>query len=325
MQLYGGKVAQLTIDQPWEPVEVIVEHGLFPNLQRLALRNMQRRLRDEFPGILQTFPRLNDLECIVSAWVAFAPDVFAAAAKNRTWTRLVFDFKYDRSTMICFDQAATIALANTEMTAFVWEPYSPFTWRNPENQLPTWTYSELESLAARFDPAVLNELVMPQAIQAEDRDRGYLLFLGRFPKLTRFSFGYPRQQLLRHDVWMDALDVRDRLGLEYTRDEKQQSSPELLIPMRDHPPREVHWQRSTVELAFTLSDTLFVANVLLSSLLFTDWNIMLATPGKIRRGEFLIPAQSVPTVWSPSLDVTTEAIGDLRFLRIGGLRAPATP
>jgi hypothetical protein len=276
----------------------------------LALLNMQRTLKDRFLHLLQSFPMLHNLECQANAWLRFVPADFATAAKNRTWTRLVFDFKSDRDDMICFNQAETLALANTEMTAFVWKPYTPFMWR--KDKLPAWTYSELELLAAQFDPTVLTELVMPQEIRAEDRDRGYLLFLVQFRKLTQFSFGYPREQLLRHDVWTECLDVRDRLNVKnYERDEKQPASP-----MRDHPPRNVHWQRSTLELAFTLADTLFVANVPLSSLSSDDWNIVLATPGKISRAEFLIPAQSVPTAWSPSLEVTTEAVGDLQILRI---------
>jgi hypothetical protein len=334
MQLYGPKITELTLIRPWEPILIIRENALFQNVRCLILQRMSRQTSyDPFPDILASFPRLHDLECGVYGFVAFDPSGFREdPIRRRVWTRLALDMGTDRVPAIAFSKTDTIAMANPQMTTFVWKPYVEMNWRKKEDVLPEWTYDELKALAARFDPEVLRELVTPQPVRAEDLSNAYLLFFHLFPKLTRFTFGYYHYQVLRHDVWMDAVDLRDRLGLKYRRDEKQQSSPELVIPMRDYPPREVHWQRSTVELAITLAETLLVANVLLTSLSSSDWNTVLTTPASrpgefltLRRGEFLIPARSAPTTWSPSFRVNMEAIGDLQFLRIEGLRAPATP
>jgi hypothetical protein len=325
MQLYGPKITELTLIRPWEPILIIRENALFPNVRRLILKRMSRQTSyDPFPDILASFPHLQDLECSVYGFVAFDPSSFREGPhRRRIWTRLAFDMGSDRVPMIAFSKADTIAMANPEMTTFVWEPYVDLNWRRQEDALSKWTYDELKSLASRFDPEVLRELVTPQAVQAEDLSRAYLMFFHQFPNLMRFTMGTQHDQVLRHDVWMDALDLRDRLGLKYRRDEKQQRSPELVIPMRDYPPRKVHWQRSTVELALTLAETLFVANVLLSSLSSSDWNMVLTTPASrpgeflaLLRGEFLIPSRSAPTTWSSSFNVAMEAIGELQFLRI---------
>lgn len=270
MKLFGTRVEHLVVERQWEVFSDLHEHKLFPKLERLTCKFMERNdTQGTVARMLATFPKLVDLELSALEFVSLEPDDFRndTHRASRRWKRVVMPLMWSPVNSDVFEFTPDVLLelfANKQLKTLVWDLLNPMFFVESTSDLGAgWTLEHLETLAERADGEMLKVWTTPQGLSAGvDATQALRFMLTHFPRLKQFAMG-SRPWRVQQEVFADAVDQwgPDALFVTYITKEGMalvplnvySDDPQWAFSATDEPivRRRVQWKKTTLRWLLT--------------------------------------------------------------------------